>query len=390
MATFTLIVSIVGLLGITAGLAVSWRIMFPKRPGPSCSADAAWPTDLSCRLSIIVPARNEERNLPALLSSLRDSDTMPCDAEVLIVDDESEDRTAQIGAAFGCRIMSAGRTPAGWIGKCWACWKGAQAASGQLLLFLDADTVVAPAAVGRLLAMRGQRGGLVSLQPYHHTPTAIEGLSAYFNLIVLAATGAFTPWAERGSGDGAFGPCMLIGREEYFHVGGHEAVRNSIIEDMAFGRACRRQGVPVTLDLGRGTITYRMYPGGLPQLVEGWTKNLTAGARSAPPMISALLGLWLTGSVATVLVTALAITALAAGTLTPLLAVATIGQYLLVATGLSLSLARVGGFGLAPALVFPVYLVFFFAVFFRSLYLHRLRGDIPWKGRRIAVERARR
>lgn len=303
---------------------------------------------------------------------------------MIVVDDESEDRTAEIAASFGFRVIAAGRRPVGWIGKFWACWRGAQAASGALLLFLDADTVLEPGALSSLLKLRAARGGLVSVQPYHRMEYAVERLSAYFNLTVTAATGAFTPWARRGGVDGAFGPAMLIAREEYFRSGGHEAVRGSLIEDMALGRECRRQGIPVSLAAGRGIVAYRMYPGGLREIIDGWTKNLAAGASFAPRAIMALLGLWLGGSFAILPLAALA--AAASLSLRSPVVWEAIGGYLLAGVALFLPLARVGSFGIASAPAFPLQLLFFFAVFFRSLYRHRVRRVVQWKGRSIEVE----
>jgi 4,4'-diaponeurosporenoate glycosyltransferase len=116
-------------------------------------------------VSVVVPARDEEQTLPALLAALRGS-TVPV-VEVVVVDDGSADRTAEVARDGGARVLAAGAPPVGWTGKAWACHVGAGATTGDLLLFLDADTVLAPDALAGLLELHARHGGLVSVQPHH-------------------------------------------------------------------------------------------------------------------------------------------------------------------------------------------------------------------------------
>src|SRR5690606_29153987 len=112
--------------------------------------------------------------------------------EVLVVDDGSEDATAAVAAQHGARVIGPGAPPPGWTGKAWACQRGAEEASGDLLVFLDADTVLEhPGALGGLIDLHRQHGGLVSVQPHHHTESAHEQLSAHFNVVAVLASGAF-------------------------------------------------------------------------------------------------------------------------------------------------------------------------------------------------------
>jgi glycosyltransferase involved in cell wall biosynthesis len=101
-------------------------------------------------VSIIVPARNEARNLPRLLPTLL-SQAYP-DFEVLVVDDASTDETAALAARAGARVLSTSGPPPGWTGKCNACWQGAQAARGEWLLFVDADTTHTPLTLASAIA----------------------------------------------------------------------------------------------------------------------------------------------------------------------------------------------------------------------------------------------
>ena len=90
------------------------------------------------KVSIIVPARNEAKNLPRLIHSIRAQRVWP--QEVIVVDDDSEDKTADIAKEMGARVITSEPLPEGWRGKTWACHQGAKEAKGKTLLFLDADT----------------------------------------------------------------------------------------------------------------------------------------------------------------------------------------------------------------------------------------------------------
>jgi len=93
-------------------------------------------------ISVIIPARNEERSLPSLLSSLHNQTLKP--DEIIVVDDNSEDATAEVADKGGAKVIHAKALPEGWHGKAWACWTGAKEAQGEILVFLDADTSVQP------------------------------------------------------------------------------------------------------------------------------------------------------------------------------------------------------------------------------------------------------
>ena len=101
-------------------------------------------------VSVIIPARNEEHNLPTLLRSLASQPAKP--REIIVVDDGSTDRTAEIARQLGATVIASQPLPDGWRGKTWACHQGAQAATGELLLFLDADTWFEPDGLARILA----------------------------------------------------------------------------------------------------------------------------------------------------------------------------------------------------------------------------------------------
>jgi hypothetical protein len=128
------------------GLAALWRVSVCR--GPTNSSDSNRRLDDNNsethrqRISIIIPARNEEHNLPNLLHSLRGQSTEV--DEVIVVDDQSTDHTAMVARGWGAKVVDAGELPAGWMGKTRACWVGAGHSAGSLLVFLDADTTCPP------------------------------------------------------------------------------------------------------------------------------------------------------------------------------------------------------------------------------------------------------
>ncbi len=111
--------------------------------------------NMSC-LSIIIPARNEERNLTFLLESLQ---LQNATFEVIVVDDNSTDDTEMVAKAFGVKVVHPGALPAGWLGKSWACWNGAREAKGSVLLFLDADITIEKDGIEKVFFYYQQHGG---------------------------------------------------------------------------------------------------------------------------------------------------------------------------------------------------------------------------------------
>jgi 4,4'-diaponeurosporenoate glycosyltransferase len=331
--------------------------------------------DGEARLSVIIPARDEEGSLPRLLASLAAQDR-PAD-EVIVVDDHSTDRTATLATSAGARVVAAPGLPAGWTGKTWACHQGAVAATGDVLVFLDADVHLAPAALSRLAGEHARHGGLVSVQPRHVTRRRYERLSAVANVVALMATGAFSP-GGRSRPAMAFGPCLIIGRGDYHLIGGHShpMVRPLVLEDIGLARRCRQEGIGVRLLVGGDVVSFRMYPGGVASLVEGWTKGLAYGARHSPPAAGVLTALWVTGAL------------MAAGDGWRAVAgrrVGSLAGYGAWAAEMGWLFSRVGDFGAVTAVAFPVPLAAFVALTGRSAW-RRVTGRPPrWRGRNAPV-----
>jgi 4,4'-diaponeurosporenoate glycosyltransferase len=342
-----------------AGFIVLGRLL-GRRSAAVAPADAPDPA-VAGSVSIIIPARNEERNLPTLLRSLTSQSVRP--REIVVVDDDSTDRTAEIARQFGATVVSSQPLPDGWRGKTWACWQGARVASGDLLLFVDADTWFEPDGLLRIL--NGRADGVLSVGPYHAVRRPYEQLSAFFNLLMTAGTGAFR--LSGGEPNGLFGQMLLVARGDYGRVQGHEAVKGRILENFYLAERFRKHGIHLRCVVGKGATAFRMYPDGLGQLIEGWTKGFASGAAQTSRALLLLIVLWMAGMVLCLYLLTQGWTGLAA--------------YFLYAAQLHLLLRRIGAFRWYTALCYPVPLVFYFIVFTRSVL--RSRTHVTWKGRTI-------
>lgn len=323
------------------------------------------------RVSVLIPARNEAITLPRLLRALRSQSLQPL--EVIVIDDGSSDATAAIAQAAGVKVWTSAPLAPGWCGKTWALHQGVEQSQGDLLVFLDADTEPSPSFLAQLVANQQRLGGLVSVQPFHRTEKAYEQLSVLFNLVGLMAV----PLGPRGGV--AFGPAMVTSRRDYDQIGGHAAVAGKVVEDWFLAHRYEAAGLPVSAFLGGSSLAYRMYPGGLGDMVVGFDKNFATAAGEVrwPWMLAVLL--WLSGLI-------WAAWCLPAALLHwPMVGDPALAPNLVLYGGYALQLLvmtrRVGSFGWIN-LVFPVPVLFFLAVFLLAI-VNLERGSISWKGRQI-------
>ena len=346
--------------GLLAGVVLAWRLPGLRTP--------TRPTRATRSVSVIIPARDEAGNLPALLASLAQQTMAPL--EVLVVDDGSTDATAAVAAAGGARVITAPPLPPGWAGKPWASHLGAGAAAGDVLVFLDADVRLAPDALARLAPPAAD--GLLSVQPFHEVHRPYEQLSAFPNAVAVLASGIAAVRPSRRPGV-AFGPCLVTTPTALAAAGGFEAVAAEAVEDIALARAYERTGQSVTCVGGGATVRFRMYPDGPGALVQGWGKNLSGGARRARPL--PLLGtvVWVCAAVA------ISLEAVQADT--PW----TVAAYAAFAVELAWILRRLGSFRWWAAAAFPVPLLAFLGLFAWSLVQRVVRGEVTWRGRQIPV-----
>lgn len=341
-----------------AGWCAGWLCFVRARSLPHIRTSSANPTARRS-VSVIIPCRNESSNLSQLLPNLR-SLLLPTD-EIIVVDDDSDDDTAEVAQRHGVMVVAAGPLPQGWAGKSHACWQGAQLATNEVLLFVDADVRVKNRAIDDLAAELDRHpDAVVSAMPWHRTVGTVETLSMLFNVVSALVASVGSEVRRRV----AYGPFLAVNKEVYMRVGGHshDSVRSAVVEDLALARVMPSA---VAMVAGRHQVEYRMYPLGIAQLVEGWTKNTAIGAVQVPRASAVLIIAW--------------IISLCGGPFT------SVWCYVLTAGQLAVMARRFGNFGIASALTYPLHATVFVTVALRSVLRSALLGRVDWRGRSVAT-----
>ena len=251
------------------------------------------PTKTGPYVSVVIPARNEEANIGECVGSLLGQGPVQGrEIEIIVADDGSEDRTAAIvrdlasanpsmnvamnpAMNVGVKLVSVPPLPEGWLGKTHALHAAVEQAQGEWLLFTDADTRHAACALPALVE-RAEREGLdwISLSPEQETRTWWEKAAIHLVYQQLAKLYPFERVNDpRDSIAAANGQYILVRRGVYDALGGHAAVRSSLLEDVALAKAAKQAGVPMRFEPGEGIVKTRMYRR-FQEMWEGWTKNL--------------------------------------------------------------------------------------------------------------------
>jgi glycosyltransferase involved in cell wall biosynthesis len=322
-------------------------------------------------LSVLIPARNEAENLPALLESL--APQLGAGVECWVCDDGSDDGTtewlAQHAASLGVRWFRSEAHPDGWVGKNWACHQLAARAQGEWLLFLDADMRCMAGFLDALRAyLQATDAQLVSAIPAF-APTNLS--VALLKLMVPFSVFTLLPLllAERHPNPAfafANGQVIAFRRDEYLRWQPHQAVRGAVLEDVALAALVKRQGGLVRLLDARAWLRVSMYPT-LQAAMDGFAKNAVAICRTTP--MALLVG---------VMLALVYLYPLSAGLLLEQYAqaLAAVAGALAV-FGLS---ARVVGMPFWMGLGYPVSVVLGILTLVRSVIWYR-RGWVRWKGR---------
>ncbi len=204
--------------------------------------------------------------------------------EILLLDDHSTDNSAEIARAAAngdprLRILPGQPLPSGWTGKVWACHQLSEQAQGEYLLFTDADVRWGPGALDALLAeAQRTKADLLTAWPTQITQTwgerLVVPLMAFTILAYLPVWAVHhLPWPVFAA---AMGQCLLFRREAYQKIGGHAAIRNQVLDDMAFAYAIKRSRLRLRMADANGLIQTRMYHT-WPQVRDGFAKNILAG-----------------------------------------------------------------------------------------------------------------
>jgi len=353
------------------GFLIIWRI-------PVCMKSPEDP-DISSvveNISVIIPARNEQENLPRLLNSLSGQTKKPL--EIIVVDDDSTDSTAEIAKDHGARIIRLKDLPPGWVGKTWACHNGASKAKGKYYLFLDADTYLEDDGIEKIASCAKSRKGVVSIQPYHKIKKLYENLSLFFNIILIAGMGAFTVLGKAVRPIGAFGPCMLCSARDYDRIGGHESIKGKVMEDIAIGKEFLKKGINLHCMGGKEVIDFRMYPGGFMDVVVGWSKGFSTGARSTSIIVLIMVIAWIVGAIFPINLLATGL-----GSMDIALLILSAVFYTAFVIQIYCMSWRIGRFNFFASMLYFIPLAFFIIIFLYSFILTFIRRKVSWKDRHI-------
>lgn len=368
---------IVTFLGVLVLIALSNLLALRRLQSYSHTRD--WP-----RVSILLPARNEALNIAACVHSLL-AQNYP-DFELRVLDDNSTDGTSNVLGELTkvngrLQVMDGRPLPPGWLGKHWACHQLAQAAQGELWLFTDADTLHQPQALREAVAaLQTENADLITALPYQEMRSWGERLIVsilpwsilgFYPLAVAERLG----WPPLVMAVGQF---MLFRREAYERLGGHEAVRTHIADDIALAQRLVARGGRWRLLDATGRVTCRMYRN-FEQAFQGFSKNLFAAFGYNAPLFIAIW-FWL------------ALVFLGPPLLLALWPLGLVASPVLPLTAMGLALALWGV--CAWRLRLPIQLLFLYPfsialtviIAARSLILTRT-GKAVWKGRWLSVSR---
>jgi len=266
------------LLVLAANFVINW--FWFRKPGPGLAGGK----EEGPLVSILIPARNEEHRIGVCIGSLlAQSHTA---IEVLVLNDHSTDGTEAVVRDLAARdsrvcVIQGKALPEGWTGKGWACQQLGDQARGEWLLFTDADTRHAPLAVASALheAVQGRRD-LLSLWPRQLALTWSEIMVIPFvHVLLLFFLPHWMPGRSRSLG-AANGQFLLFKRKSYREIGGHEAVKGHLVDDVALAREMKVRGLRLANLDGSDLVECRMYENA-GQLWEGFTKNLRAGCEGS-------------------------------------------------------------------------------------------------------------
>lgn len=235
------------------------------------------------RISVLIPARNEAGRIGACLEAVRRSELSP--AEILVYDDHSTDTTAAIVAAHAAddsrvRLLTGGPLPTGWVGKPHACSRLAEAATGEWLVYLDADVELAPEGLGRVASLLSG-AAVVTAVPRQKTGSFLEHLVlpllhvTYLSWLPLL----LVEWSQDPRFTAANGQILGIRANALREIGGFAAVKGAVVDDMALCRLAKARGWRVCFADGFLMGSCRMYQSAQ-ETWEGFSKNLHLGVGS--------------------------------------------------------------------------------------------------------------
>ena len=325
------------------------------------------------KVSVLIPARNEEKTLPLLLGDLSESDYEHL--EIIVCDDHSTDRTPEILQEFSSRMpnlysFKGDTLPEGWLGKNFACHQLANRASGDYLLFLDADVRVSRAMVRKAVSyIQSGRYSLVSVFPTQLMVTLGELVTVpVMNWILLGLLPLPLVRTSRFSSlSAANGQFMLFNAVDYHSNKWHEQVRSDTTEDIVISRLIKKSGLKMSTLTGNSDVKCRMYTGA-GEAISGFSKNVHqffGGSRLVMVLFSliVLLG-WLPVGIA--------------------FGWYGLRIYLIMVIAGRVFTGMTSRQGTLALFMHPVQMFAFAAMAFMNIY-RKTKGEIEWKGRKITI-----
>ena len=338
-------------------------------------------------VGVIIPARNEAENIEECLASLTKS-RYP-NFEIIVVDDRSEDGTAELartvpaGNAKRLVVIDGEALPQGWLGKPWACQQGARVTSAELLLFADADTTHGENLLSRSITeLQNKDADLLNVLGLQVMESFWEYLvqpqiflAVVFRHPDLERSARSSQWQD-GVANGQF---MLMPRTSYEAIGGHESVRDRVLEDLALAQTVKRHGRTLVVRMAMDALRTRMHHS-LTGMIAGWSRLIQMGAAQGQPLVASF--------------GAVTVTTLCFWIVPPLMLISALagfgGETLLIWSalvyGLSVGIHAVflnflGG----PTYYAVFYPLGSFVVIYIMIRSKIRTGDVEWKGRRYKV-----
>ncbi len=257
----------------TVGMFVLARRIIPrkqKRPLRVLNA-----RDLP-KVSIVVPARNEEHNLHRLLPSLHKLDYP--NVETIVVNDHSTDRTKTVALSYGAKVIDGQDLPPGWNGKNWACHQSIPHVDGEIILFTDADTYHLPDSLKKAVSFfLSEELDLMSSFPYHKLNHRWEKLLGPFHSMVIAAC---APYQPRPNHLFCIGQYMMFSKASYMRQRGHEDIWFEYPDDLALANRCLQEGGKYGVYSDKPLFEVQMY-NTFREFIKGWRRNFLAGMRKS-------------------------------------------------------------------------------------------------------------
>lgn len=342
------------------------------------------------KVSIIIPARDEEREVAAAVGSQLAQDYP--DFEVIVVNDRSSDGTSAILEMLAresprLRVVAGNEPPPGWLGKPHALWLGSRVASGEILLFADADVRYQPGCLREAVSLlREREADFLGLLP------RLESRGFWENVLMPFVIGAYYAgpgifancprprWIALGGGAG-----NMIRRSAYDAIGGHEALKSSVIDDVALALRTKLSGFRTCAARAEDRVAVRMYHG-FREVCAGFTKNVAYAYQGWHGGILFLVtAAWFVGNLAPPAVLFLALAGVKAAR--PDIALAAAGTALPVLARLTLAAAV--GDPLWPSFTHPIMAAVWAGITCRSLYQRFVRRRLTWRGREFDARGAR-